>query len=707
MEEVAQAVVGGHGAVHQGVDGPAQVGVAVVDAPGIVGAAAGVDLLHGVTEDILVVPASLLGDLHVGAVQGTQGHSAVEHQLHVAGAGSLGAGRRNLLGNVGGGDDVLGIGAVVVLDEDHLNLVSHGGIAVDHPGNPVDVADDGLGIHIAGSRLGAEDIGGGLEVGQTALLQTEVDVHNGQNVHQLALIQVQTLDLHIEHEVGVQHDALVLGDDMAQLLLLLPLDGVELGHGLVVDMVFQAPDQLQILQEVAAHLGADHLRQLRIAQAHPAAGGNAVGLVLEPLREGVVPILEAVVLQNLGVDLGDAVDVGANIHGQVGHMGHVVLDDEQVGMLALQLGIDLADDVHNLGHHAAQQIQRPLLQCLTHDGVVGVGEGLLRHLEGILKAHALQLQQPDQLGDGHSGVGIVQLYGIELAEAAQVAAMGNFEGPDHILQRRGGQDVLLLNTQALTVPGGIVGVQHTGDVLGLILGVQSPQVILRVEGVEVQLFLGLALPQTQGAHILGVIANDGHIVRHGQNGVIGELDLHGVVVAAVGPGITEFGPVVSLLHLVAVAVEALLEQAELIAQAVAGQGNVGGSGAVQEAGSQTAQAAVAQSIVLDILQNRQIHAPLGEQLLHLIQNAQIEQVAVDQTADQILGGNIVSLALMHTGLLGMAPVVGNRHHHRLTQSLMQLLGSGVLQGYVVSVLQLCFGPLQDVHTIQIHLFKPP
>ena len=169
----------------------------------MVGGLGGVDLIHGVTEDILVLPSGLLGDLHIGAVQRTQGHGAVEHQLHVAGAGGFRAGRGNLLGNVGGGDDMLSVGAVVVLNEYHLQLVGHGGIVVDHLGHPVDIADDGFRPGVAGGGFRAEEVNRGMEVRQAAFLQAEVDVHDGQNVHQLALVLVQTLDLHVEDEVGV------------------------------------------------------------------------------------------------------------------------------------------------------------------------------------------------------------------------------------------------------------------------------------------------------------------------------------------------------------------------------------------------------------------------------------------------------------------------------------------------------------------------
>ena len=601
---------------------------------------------------------------------------------------------------------MLSVRAVVVLHEHHFQLVSHCRIVVDHPGHPVDIADDGLCPGIAGGGLGTEQIDGGMEVGQAALLQTEVKIHNRQDVQQLPLVLMQTLDLYVKNEVRVQHHTLMLGNHRAQLLFLQPLDGIEPGNSLIIDLVLQLADDIQILQEVAANQLPDHFGQFRVAQANPAAGRDAVGLILEPIGIDTVPVVEAVVLQNLGVDLGNAVDIGAHIHGQVGHMGHVVPDNEQVGMLLLQLGVNAADDVHNLRHHGTHQIQGPLLQGLAHDGVVGVGEGLLGHIKSLLKAHALQHQQPDQLGNGHCRVGIVQLDRIIRAELGQIVAVRQFEGPQHILQGSGRQHILLLDPQPLAFPGGVVGVQDPGNVLSLILGVQGTQIVLIVECVEIQFLLGLALPQAQGSHVVGVVADNRHVVRHRQNGMLRELDLHRVIIAAVGPGITELGPVIRLFHLAAVAVKALLEQAELVAQTVAGQGDIGRSRRIQEAGCQTAQAAIAQSIVLNVLQHSQIHAPLGKQLLHLIQNAQIEQVAVNQPANQVLGGDVVSFTLVHPGLLGVAPVVGNGHHHSLAQSLMEFLRRGISQGNVIGILQLRFRPFQNVYAIQIHIRSP-
>ena len=237
---------------------------------------------------------------------------------------------------------------------------------------------------------------------------------------------------------------------------------------------------------------------------------------------------------------------------------------------------------------------------------------------------------------------------------------------------------MLLDTKALALPGGVIGIEHTGNILSLVLLGQRTQVVLVIKCIEIQLLLCLALPQTEGVDIIGAVTDNGHIVRHSQHGVIRELHLYRMVITTVGPGITELRPIVCILLLAAVCVKALLKQTKLIPQAVTGQRNIDGSSAIQEAGSKAAQATVTQRSILNILQHRQVNALVSKKLLHLVQNTQIVHIGIYKTADQIFGGNVVGFALMHTGMLGTIPVIGNGHHHRLTQSLMELLGRSLL-----------------------------
>ena len=72
-------------------DGAADVGIALHPLGGVV-IAHGVavdDLIRGLAEDIDVLLAHLLADLHVGSIHGAQRQRTVQHKLHVAGAGGF------------------------------------------------------------------------------------------------------------------------------------------------------------------------------------------------------------------------------------------------------------------------------------------------------------------------------------------------------------------------------------------------------------------------------------------------------------------------------------------------------------------------------------------------------------------------------------------------------------------------------------------
>ena len=104
-------------------------------------------------ENCNVLRANQLRNLHICAVQGAQGHSAVEHKLHVAGAAGLLARCGNLLGDIRCRVDELGRGNVEVLQEYHLDLLADHGIGVDQIRNGADILDSLLGKGIARRRL--------------------------------------------------------------------------------------------------------------------------------------------------------------------------------------------------------------------------------------------------------------------------------------------------------------------------------------------------------------------------------------------------------------------------------------------------------------------------------------------------------------------------------------------------------------------------
>lgn len=147
-------ISGAEEAVLDLVDALPEFRVAVVVVEGVIAALVQrVHLLDVHTKDEDVVVAHLLGHFDVGAIEGADGERTVQHELHVAGAGGLGAGGRDLLAQVGGRDDLLGKGHAVVLQVDHLELVADDGVVVDHVADGADQSDDVLGHVVAGGSL--------------------------------------------------------------------------------------------------------------------------------------------------------------------------------------------------------------------------------------------------------------------------------------------------------------------------------------------------------------------------------------------------------------------------------------------------------------------------------------------------------------------------------------------------------------------------
>ena len=210
----------------------------------------------------------------------------------------------------------------------------------------------------------------------------------------------------------------------------------------------------------------------------------------------------------------------------------------------------------------------------------------------------------------------------------------------------------------------VVGVEDLGDDLGHGLLLHRLQVLAPgVEG-HVHRQGALGVPQAQGVGVVGVVAGDLHVPGDGQHGGVAHvLGVVGAVLPAVDdlaaeadllrllhlgdePGVAQAQPVVGQLLLLAIH-NLLLEDAQLVADGVAGGGNLQGGHGVQVAGSQTAQAAVAQAGVglrLEQVGGGEAHAL--QRLLHGAQQPQVIGVLLQGAAQQELQGQVVDLPLL-------------------------------------------------------------
>ena len=447
---------------------------------------------------------------------------------------------------------------------------------------------------------------------------------SSQRVQQLALVLVQALHLDVEHRVRIQHKALMAVDPGGKALLVVALHRGELLHE---GRVVRERQQLLQLHEVGAPALADglvhELGEGRVGQHEPAPRRDAVGDGQELLRHDAVVVREGAALQDVAVQLGDAVDRVGIGDAHVGHVrlvvgqdGHVAdlfpLAGEVVEQLLAEAAVHLLHDGVDARQRLPQHALRPLLQGFRHDGVVRVGDGGLRDALGLVPGQALLVHEDaHELRNHQRGMGVVDVEGDLLRQQRHVVADVALEDLHSVLQRGARQEVLLHEAQLLALGGVVLRVEHLGDPArdGVLVLMGGQAVHGRGFGVEVVGQHGA--PGAQAVHDLAVVAHDGQVIGHGDDVLrvlegdvvlpvhpllhetAAEVDRHGVPLGRDLPGVAVGQPLVRHLHLLAV-YDALAEEAVLVADGAADGGEVQGRHGVQEAGGQTAQAAVAQ-----------------------------------------------------------------------------------------------------------------
>ncbi|CDC68560.1 uncharacterized protein BN503_01437 [Oscillibacter sp. CAG:155] len=524
------------------------------------------------------------------------------------------------------------------------------------------------------------------------VLELLVECDDVQHVQELALILVETLDLHVEDGGGVQHHALALFRVGGEALLVVLLDlGQALQHRLVVGVgvqLFQGRGMEQIL--VPAGEVPDQAVQLRVDLAEPSAVVDTVGDVLELPGLHGAGVLENVLAQDLGVEGADAVDRHTAGHAQVRHPDLATPDDghflrllgivEEVLHFLLPAGGDLLGDLPDPGQEVLKEVLRPALQRLRQHRVVGVGHRLGGDVPRLIPIHAGIIDEdPHQLRDHQSRMGVVDLDDVLLVEVLQCAVDLQVLGCDG-LHRGGDEEVLLLEPQGLALQVVILGIEDLGDGLCHCLLLGSLQILAPGEQRHIQRLGGTGVPQPQHVHMVCTVAGDLHVaghcpdhrsvlVDHMQMAVVPELpdgaaeaDLLGLLGLGEQPGGAQALPVVGQLHLLALH-DLLLEDAQLIADGIAGGRDLQRGHGIQIAGSQTAQTAVAQCCVRLQLENvRGLEAHLLQCLPQLGQDLQVVGVFHQAAAHQKLQRQVVYLLFLFPAGPGAGLHLPQGHH---------------------------------------------
>jgi hypothetical protein len=245
--------------------------------------------------------------------------------------------------------------------------------------------------------------------------------------------------------------------------------------------------------------------------------------------------------------------------------------------------------------------------------VAGVSKGAGGDGPGAVPVHLLFVdQQPHQFGDGDDGMGVIELDGDFLGELIPIP-VPDAEPADDVPEGAGDEEVLLFESQFAALGRRVVRVEHLAEVLGTNLALDGPLIVALVKTAKVKFLSRPGAPEPEDIHRFGAITGDEHgagFAAHLVGGDPADAQLAGGIMIPLRVsveadfghviGLREFpretvsGPGVGLFHLPAI-LESLLEDAELVTDAVADGRDVESGERIEETGRQAAQAAIAET----------------------------------------------------------------------------------------------------------------
>jgi len=368
------------------------------------------DFLSPCAKDEDVALADLLADFDVCTIESADDETTVHDKLHVACSRSLCSCCADVLREIRCRDDFFSKRDAVVGDEDDLEQVADDRISIDDIGNSVDETDDELCSLISSSSLTGKDADLGddsLALFRRHLADGEIAVDNAEDVEELALVFVDTLNLDIKEGLRVDLD-LALKDlvyTIAEDALVAELCVVE-GLEEVVrdDALGERLEKVQVADPfVGLESSGEDCAEGRIALEEPAAWCNTVCDVDELVGPELSELVEGRVAEDLGVDGSNTVNLVAADNGEIGHadaLGESLFDDRHAGDLLVveattsvlvdlsashveEGEVDVVDDLEVAGKEVFEHSDRPGLEGLREDGVVSVGECAAADIESL------------------------------------------------------------------------------------------------------------------------------------------------------------------------------------------------------------------------------------------------------------------------------------------------------------------------------------
>ena len=370
--------------------------------------------------------------------------------------------------------------------------------------------------------------------------------------------------------------------------------------------------------------------------------------------------------------------------------------------------VDLEDDLELARNEEAHPLDRPTLERLGKQSVVGVGERRARDIPRFVPTEMRFVEQDaHELRNGEGRVRVVELNGGLLGQKTPIGI--RFPKPaDRVGQRTGDEKIFLHEPQGLPLLRVVVRIENAGEQFGVEPFRNRGHEIAAAELLKIERMSRGGAPQTQRVDRLAAVADHRPIIgdadeRRGLVRNHAQLAFAQFKRAAEGhwhafrrphdlPGIRMSEPIVRALLLPAV-LNFLLKDAVLIAQAIAHRGQLHRGHRVEETGGETAETAIAQASVRLLVEDL---PPLAAIAFETRSDDRIEQeihdIVAKRTADKKLDRDVIDplRILARIGLMGAQPTVGKNVSDRARGGLVPLASVGGLRLDNVVVFQVSF-----------------
>jgi hypothetical protein len=375
-----------------------------------------------------------------------------------------------MLANIRSRHNDLGLADVVIRDEHNLQQITNILVVVDHIPNFVDEVNNRLGHPVAWCSLSSKD--GNLGHHLLALfschgLDLQVSVNAAKDIELLALVLVNTLNLNVKQRSRVDLDSSGLENELGKSSLVGSLDIIPLlSERLVIDKSLKLMKERKVLEEAeSSQLAGNQSRKARIRLVKPSTRSDSVCHVGELVRAiNRDKVLEDGRLDEIRVQLGDSIDLVGPDKCQVGHAHHLggglfndgnaakeftILGEHALDILQ-ELQINVVDDLQVTREEVLHQWNRPFLERLGQDCVVGIAKDLVHNAPCFVPIETFQIDENAlQLRDGECWMGIVELDG-DLVRKLPPCSTGLLETTNDVVERSSTPKVLLLQSKFLS-----------------------------------------------------------------------------------------------------------------------------------------------------------------------------------------------------------------------------------------------------------------